>query len=184
MKIRKDWHPIFQFLFDLFKGLPPHFKDFFNEERNLVITINSYLEDKKEMLIILERKLASKNWAKARPGEIISIEEGWRLNFENGSVRCEQEIEFKSFAGKAIKRTKGETGACPPEEYNKKSWTWLGSQLDFLLKIIKESKRVNPYTRDILSEKEAEEFDRKMSTRIGGVEDFGAKVREQLERRG
>lgn len=180
MDIGKDWHPIFQFLFDLFKGLPPHFKYFFNEERNLVIAINSYLEDKKEMLIILERK---KDWAKPRPGEMISIEEGWRLNFENGSVRCEQEIEFKSFTGRAIKRTKGETGACSLEEYNKRSWTWLGSQLNFLLKIIKESKRINPYTGKILSEKEAEEFDKKISVRMGQVEDFGVKVGEQLRKR-
>lgn len=179
MEIGNDWHPIFQFLFDLFEGLPPHFKCFFNREKNLVITINSYLEDKKEMLVILERK---KEAAQVKPGGVTLIQEEWRLNFGTGSAKCEQTLEFKSFTGNAIKSTKGETGISSPEEYNKKSWKWLGNQLDFILKIIKASKRINPYAGQVLSRKEAEEFDKKMSTRIGKVEDFGVAVRKQLRK--
>jgi len=183
MKIEKYWHPIFQFLYDLFGELPPHFKCFFNQEKNLTIVINSYLEDKREILVILERRVKPNDRNKVAPGGTILIQEEWRLNFEDGSVKCELEIDFKSFTGKAIKTTKGESAFCSPEEYNKKTQRWLGNQLDFVLKIIKESKRLDPYTGKILSEEEAKEFDKKMSTLMGEVEDFGAKISEQLRKK-
>jgi len=92
-------------------------------------------------------------------------------------------VAFKSFAGYATKTTKGENGPYLPERYNDKNWTWIKDQLDFVLKTIKESKRIDPYTGKIQTVEEAKEFDKKMTGRIGRVEDFVAGIGETLRRR-
>jgi hypothetical protein len=180
MKIKKDWHPIFWFLFELFKDLPPHFKYFYHPEMKLVIGINSYLEDQGKMNIVFESKVKLEYQDNLEPGEISEIKEEWWLNFKDGSCSCEQEVAFKSFTGYATKTAEGKGGPYLPEEY--KNWVWIKSQLDSVLKIIQESKRINPYTGKILTPEKAKEFDKKMSGRIGRVEDFGAKVEEALRK--
>lgn len=182
MKIKRGWHPIFNFLFELFKDLPPHFKCFRNSKMKLLITINSYVEDQGKMYIVFERQVNPDDWDAINPGELSRIKEEWWLNFKEGSCTCAQETEFKSFTGNAIKTTKGEMGPYPPKRYNDKGWTWIKHQLDFVLKTIKESDRINPYTGKILTLEEARAFDEKMSVCIGRVEDFGVIIGEALQK--
>jgi len=183
MEIQKDWHPIFHLLFELFKDLPVHFKCFYHPETKLLITINSYLEDQGRMNIVFERKVRFEDQEKVKPGETLEVEEEWWLNFKDGSCNCEQKVAFKSFGGYATKTTKGENGPYLPKRYNDKNWTWIKDQLDFVLKTIKESKRIDPYTGKIQTPEEAKEFDKKMAGRIGKVEDSVAGIGETLRRR-
>lgn len=181
IEIRKDWHPIFRLLYNLFQGWKG-FMYYRNLKKNLLIRIGSCLDNEGKPWIYVS--VTRDPWSEKRPRCSHSVEEVFLFYYSDGSFGTEQRVEFVSFLGWAKKNALGRTGTYSSEDYNRESWPWGKKQLDKLLELINSSARSDPYTGTFLSPEEAARQDEHFANMITAIDTWGHRLEKKLERQG
>lgn len=157
MDFGEAWHPILKFSFELFQG-SEGFKHFIykDNQREIRIVLSSYLESDEKIVIEVIKERRSRK--KLKPGEIVEIFESFILDFTNGSIEVYYQIEFFSLLKVITKIAERELGKFFPEEYSSKSH-WLKKELDEIISLIKNAKRIDLFSGEPLDEEKAREQD-------------------------